>query len=104
MKRYNLSKNMKKRHNQRSLDNSHHLKRQLKHIREKFELEKNLKNECYYFILSNELLEQYEAFKAAYNATNGSSFNDCLIYLLQAATRKAASTLIPPMSNEKSRE
>ena len=39
-----------------------HLKRQLRTLRAKFDVEKNAKNDVYYFILSNGLLDHYRAY------------------------------------------
>lgn len=46
----------------------------------KFLIEKNAKNTAYFFILSNNLLEQFQQFCRNYNSTG--PHRDCVEYLL----------------------
>lgn len=46
----------------------------------KFEIEKNAKNEAYYFILSNGLLEAFAEFCNTYRSND--PYKDCLDFLL----------------------
>lgn len=46
----------------------------------KFEIEKNAKNEAYYFILSNGLLEAFAEFSNTYRSND--PYKDCLDFLL----------------------
>lgn len=55
------------------------LKRKLKELKEKFEIEKRCKNRAYYFILSNGLLERFRAFEMYYK---GDGHEDCKEYIL----------------------
>lgn len=77
---------MKKRQN-RGGSESLHLKRQLRRLRAKFETEKNAKNEVYYFILSQGLLDRYRAFNAAHRG-EGDYFQLCFNHLIDEELRR----------------
>lgn len=57
------------------------LKNQLQQLRKKFEIEKNLKNKAYYFILSNGFLESFSEFNLQYRGRE--PHDECINWIVE---------------------
>ncbi|MBC8754821.1 hypothetical protein H2O64_09075 [Kordia sp. YSTF-M3] len=62
------------------------LKQELAKYKRNFEIEMNIKNYLYFFILTNDLLDLLKEFKQKYNNDNGDYYIKSLEFLVNTST------------------